>query len=311
MQRSHPAHDRAASAQVATNSLGIRLVRIAAGEFQMGSGEPLERLASAFPGYEPERIAGLVDEYPAHGVTISRPFWLGAFQVTIAQFARFVAATGYRTQAEHDGTGGWGYNPGLGDFEGRRFEFTWRNPGFRQETNHPVVNVTWHDAAAFCLWLSSVEEQHYRLPTEAEWEYACRAGSGTRYHCGDDPESLVSAANLFDASSGRVLPAWQRYALRANDGHPFTAPVGSFAANDFGVHDMHGNVWEWCGDWYAADYYAGSPASDPAGPPRGELRVRRGGAWHSWALYARSSFRNYNTPSSRYVNLGFRVVCDE
>ncbi len=294
-----------------TNSLGMQLVSIPAGEFTMGNHESTDRLQSDFPAYEPERMTQLVDELPVHRVRISRPFYFGQHQVTIGQFAEFVRATDYQTEAERDGTGGYGYSPELGDFEGRKPQYSWRNVGFPQAEDHPVVNLSWHDAQSFCRWLSGHENRIYRLPTEAEWEYACRAGTTSRYHSGDEPETLVEVANLFDAQGARALPAWSRYALAADDGFSFTAPVGSFRPNAFGLCDMHGNVWEWCHDWYSDSYYAGSASVDPMGPPSGRTRVRRGGAWHSWPLYVRSSFRNFNTPESRYLNLGLRVVMEE
>jgi formylglycine-generating enzyme required for sulfatase activity len=156
--------------------------------------------------------------------------------------------------------------------------------------------------------LSKKEGVHYRLPTEAEWEYACRAGTRTRYSSGDDPESLLSAANVFDADTAVNWPKWKPFALVGDDGYEFTAPVASFAPNAFGLYDMHGNAWEWVADWHSDDYYAHSPVDDPQGPPIGDVRVRRGGSWHTWAFYARSAFRNWNSPETRYTLLGMRLL---
>jgi formylglycine-generating enzyme required for sulfatase activity len=290
----------------------MKLVRIPPGEFLMGSPEPLEVLSRAYPNYEFVRIAELGDDRPAHKVRITKAFYFGIHEVTIGQFKQFVEESSYRTEAERDGTGGYGIDLKTREWvPGRRPEYSWRNPGFPQRDDHPVVNVTWNDAMAFCRWLGQKERQTYRLPTEAEWEYACRAGTTSRYHCGDLPESLAKAANIYDASSRKVFPEWGRYALKSDDGYPFTAPVGSFRPNAFGLYDMHGNVWEWCSDWYDEHYYARSPIDDPQGPPSGRLRVRRGGGWHGWPLYVRSAFRNFNTPQSRYLNLGLRVVREE
>jgi formylglycine-generating enzyme required for sulfatase activity len=195
-----------------------------------------------------------------------------------------------------------------GKFEGRRAEYTWKNPGYLQGDDHPVVNVTWNDAVAFCEWLSKKESKVYRLPTEAAWEHACRAGTTTHFHSGDDKETLVKVANIADAKGKLQFPDWDDFAIFGRDGYTFTAPVGSFQPNAWGLHDMHGNVWEWCNDWHGEDYYKKSPRDDPQGPADGELRVRRGGAWHTYPLYVRAAFRNYNTPHTRYLNLGFRVA---
>ncbi len=228
--------------------------------------------------------------------------------MTVGQFARFVAESGYQSEAERDGSGGWGYRSEIAYFEGRKSDYSWRNPGFPQDERHPVVNVTWNDAVALCEWLSRREGLHYRLPSEAEWEFACRAGTTSRYHSGDDPEELVTVANLFDAACRPLFGQWEKFAVLASDGFAFTAPVGSLRPNSLGLYDMHGNVWEWCADWYADDYYRNSPVDDPAGPESGDLRVRRGGSWHSWPLYLRSSYRNWNAPDTRYVLLGMRLA---
>ena len=161
-----------------------------------------------------------------------------------------------------------------------------------------------------CYWLRPTEGRRYRLPTEAEWEYACRAGTRTRYHAGDDPDALPGVANTFDARTAARWPRWKAFAVSGSDAFTFTAPVGSFAPNAFGLYDMHGNVWEWVADWYAHDYYARSPREDPTGPASGEVRVRRGGSWHTWPLYARASFRNWNSPDTRYVLVGIRLLLE-
>ncbi|RYZ12017.1 MAG: formylglycine-generating enzyme family protein [Comamonadaceae bacterium] len=298
------------------DAAGIALVRIPAGEFLMGSDERPAALAAAFPQLDPGRFEKLGDEAPVHRVRITKAFWLGRHEVTVAQFRRFVEASGYVSEAEADGTGGYGYDPAHdpasaanGDaFAGRDRRYSWRDPGFPQGDDHPVVNVTYADALAMARWLGRVEGAIYRLPTEAEWEYAARAGTRTRFHVGDDPAGLPAVANLFDQDAAVNWPIWRGNALAGHDGFAFTAPVGSFAPNAFGLHDMHGNVWEWCADWHADDYYARSPTDDPPGPATGTVRVRRGGSWHTWPFYARSAFRNWNTPQTRYTLLGFRLL---
>jgi len=301
------------------NTLGMRFVRVPAGEFLMGSDETPEVLAKSYPQLETRRFTDLADEAPVHKVRITKPFYMGQFEVTVGQFRRFLQASGYRPESEADGTGGYGYNPAYdgatsasGDaFEGRDPRYSWRNPGFAQTDAHPVVNVTWNDAVALAAWLSRTEGRHYRLPTEAEWEYACRAGSRTRYQNGDDPQALVQVANTFDTTSAVNWPRWKNQALAGSDGYAFTAPVGSFAPNAFGLYDMHGNAWEWVADWYADDYYARSPVDDPQGPAEANVHVRRGGSWHTWGLYARSSYRNWNTAQTRYPLVGMRLVLEE
>lgn len=299
-----------------TNSLGMVFQRIPPGRFTMGGTEAPEALARAFPALEPRRFHELADENPAHTVRIQRAFYLGRHEVTVGQFRRFLEASGYQPESEADGTGGYGYNPAYdpattqrGDaFEGRDPRYSWRNPGFAQGDENPVVNVTWNDAQALARWLSRTEGHHYRLPTEAEWEYACRAGTRTRYPHGDDPRGLLKTANTFDQEAAAFWPRWQQHALPGSDGHAFTAPVGSHAPNAFGLHDMLGNAWEWVSDWHGDTYYAHSPSSDPQGPADGSVRVRRGGSWHTWAFYARCGYRNWNTPQTRYTLVGMRLV---
>lgn len=300
------------------NSIGMKLVLIPAGEFQMGNNETPDQLAIAYPQYDRERLTSLFDEAPAHKVQITRPFYLGMHEVTIGQFKKYLDLSGAVPESISDKTGGYGYNPQYdpknskrGDaFEGRDPKYSWQNTGFPQGDDHPVLNVTWNDADQMCKWLSQREGKKYRLPTEAEWEYACRAGTETRYHNGQDPESLIQVANTFDSDSEKNWPQWKQYALSKKDGFAFTAPVGTFAPNAFGVYDMHGNAWEWCTDYHSDTYYAESPIQDPTGPKEGSVRVRRGGSWHTWSFYARSSYRNWNDETTRYTLVGMRLVCE-
>lgn len=305
-----------AGPQVLRNTLGMAFVRLPPGEFLMGSDEPVERLARAYPAYESKRLTALVDEAPVHRVRITRPFFMGQHEVTVGQFRDFLRRSGYTPESMADGTGGYGYNAAYdpattqrGDaFEGRDPQYSWQNPGFAQDDQHPVLNVTWNDAMALAHWLSEREGVTYRLPTEAEWEYACRAGSGTRYPGSDDPQALLHLGNTFDTDAARNCPRWAAFALSGSDGYAFTSPVGSFRANAFGLHDMLGNAWEWTADWHSDHYYAQSPADDPQGPAEGGVRVRRGGSWHTWSLYARCSYRNWNSPETRYTLVGMRLV---
>ena len=144
--------------------------------------------------------------------------------------------------------------------------------------------IEWIDAVAFCEWLSKKEGKSYRLPTEAEWEYACRAGTTTRYHSGDDPETLVAVANVRDATAAAKFERFS-WALKAPDGYVFTSPVGRFKPNAFGLYDMHGSAYQWCSNWFKLDYYSESPVDDPTGPGVGYrnrvAHVLRGGSWYS------------------------------
>lgn len=300
------------------NSLGMSMARIPSGEFWMGSEATAEELARLFPQYELKRLRDLQDEGPRHRVRITQPFYMGQHEVTIGQFKRFLSASGYVPESLADGTGGYGYNPhhdpaksARGDaFEGRNPQYSWQNPGFAQTDDHPVLNVTWNDAVALARWLSETEGRHYRLPTEAEWEYACRANTRTLYNSGDAPSTLAGSANVFDDDASVNWPQWQGFALQTHDGYAFTAPVGQFEPNGFGLYDMHGNAWEWVSDWHDDEYYKHSPVDDPQGPAQGSVRVRRGGSWHTWPFYARSSYRNWNSPQTRYTLVGIRLVLE-
>jgi len=278
--------------QTITNSIGIRLRLIPAGEFLMGS-----------PDSDPD---ALWSETPAHRVRITASFYLGVHEVTRGQFRKFVEAERYQTEGERDGQGGHGYDATT-DSGQRSPEYTWRNPGFAQTDDHPVVNVSWNDAAAFAEWLSRKEGTRYRLPTEAEWEYACRAGTTTRWYHGNDEARLAQVGNLADASAKVKFPN-RKGTIRATDGHVFTAPVGQFQANRFGLYDMHGNVWEWCQDRWGHRYYAASPTDDPPGASGGSRRVCRGGGWNCVTRCSRAAIRSGCEPSFRDYSLGFRLA---
>ena len=201
------------------------------------------------------------NEQPIHRVQITSPFWLGKYPVTNSQYAKFMAATGHR-EPQH-----------------------WND----QKTNHPqqpVVGVSWDDAQSFCRWLGD----GYRLPTEAAWEYACRAGTTTAYSFGDDLSKLGDHVWFSGNSGGQ------------------SQPVGSYPANIWGLCDMHGNAWEWCADWYGVDYYSKSPPADPTGPKFGNRRVLRGGSWGNLADNCRSACRDHVQPDNRDSFIGFRVA---
>ena len=271
-----------------TNSIGMSLRLIPPGQFQMG-----------WP-------RGSDFTMPEHRVRITRPFYLGACEVTRGQFAKFIAATHYKTTAETDNGGYRIVNASDPKKWEKNGHFTWRHPGFSQEDTHPVINVTWLDAQEFCKWLSRTERKHYRLPTEAEWEYTARAGTTTHHYNGHDPEKLTEIGNLPDATSHAKFPQWPK-SLTSSDGFLYTSPVGNFRPNSFGLHDMFGNAIEWCSDWYDADYYKHSPERDPQGPSSGEWHSARGG---SFAAYADAGSRWHFTPTTHIFDLGFRVVCD-
>ena len=288
----------------------LKMVLIPAGEFKMGGSESAEDTAAFFNktyGGDAIKADWFKDEHPQHRVRITKPFYLGTYHVTRGQFRQFVAATAYKTDAEKgERPGAWGWDP-----DAKKFQFnetySWRNAGFEQTDEYPVVNVSWNDAAAFCKWLSRKEGRTYRLPTEAEWEHACRAGTTTRYWSGDDPETLAKVGNVADATAKAKFPDW-KYTIKASDGYVFTSPVGSFQANAFGLYDMHGNAWQWCADWYGEEYYAASPTEDPIGPDSGKFRVLRGGSWFNRPDLTRSANRIGSAPDFRYNRTGFRVA---
>jgi serine/threonine-protein kinase len=250
----------------------LELVPIKPGTFTMGGTQA--------PGADWQ-----ADDRPEHKVTITKGYFLGKYEVTRGQFAAFVGATGYQTDAERVGKA-WGRPPSGGWAEIP--ELSWKNPNFPQTDDHPVMCITWNDAKAFCDWATKKTGRTVRLPSEAEWEYACRAGTKTAWSFGNDGNAL-SDYGWFDQNSGGA-----------------THPGGEKKPNAWGLYDMHGNVWEWCQDW--AGPYAAGDAADPTGPSSGDRRVLRGGDWSTEAACARSAFRDRLPPSHPCTNYGFRVA---
>lgn len=287
------------------NSIGMRFRVIPPGEFLMGNSE--KELADLLAEAEKRSLSAWIItriplEGPQHHVTLTKPFGMGVHEVTRGQFRQFVENAQYETDAEKDGQGGYGWK---GKWV-QASEFLWNTSlGFENEQtdDEPVVNVSWNDAQAFCQWLSEQEGVTYRLPTEAEWEYACRAGSITRYSYGEDEPLLQDHAWTLE-NSGRN-----------------THRVGLKTANAWGLRDMYGNAFEWCQDEYYG-LYSETPAVDPtrsrsAAPNVGADvavfdRVLRGGSFSHPASSIRSTFRRSNHPSFRNATTGFRVVrvCD-
>jgi formylglycine-generating enzyme required for sulfatase activity len=266
------------------NPKGMKLVLIPPGEFSMGATE--EEIESEVrhvmkPGMK-ERMRS---EGPQHRVTLTRPFYCAANELTVRQFRRFVEATGYRTEAE----------------QAEDAAVTWDDPGYPLSDDMPVTCITWNDATAFCDWLSDQEHFRraeanvaapvgYRLPSEAEWEFACRAGTTTSF-----------------ALSGKEVDEHAWFVV-SSGGH--ARSVAGRLANPFGLFDMHGNAAEWCLDWFGPNYYSTSAATDPAGPAEGVLRVYRGGSFAGNEANGRSSARHHAQPTFHPNFLGFRVVRD-
>ncbi len=275
-----------------TNSIGMNFIGIGPGEFLMGS---------------PASEAGRDQDETQHKVSLTKPFFMGAHLVTRGHFAAFVRDTAYRTGAERDG---WGYCLSADGLKADKIDgASWRKPGFDQTDEHPVVEVSWNDTQAFCRWLSGKDGKRYRLPTEAEWEYACRAGTHTAYFWGDDPGGIAGFANCADLALKESFPNLLTFNWR--DGFVYTSPVGSFKPNPWGLHDMIGNVWELCGDYYAP--YGDGAAVDPAGPARGDSassRVWRGGAWNCYPKLCRAASRLKRAGDARSNIAGFRVCVE-
>jgi formylglycine-generating enzyme required for sulfatase activity/serine/threonine protein kinase/Tol biopolymer transport system component len=228
---------------------------------------------------------------PNFWVTLSRPLRVAAHEVTVAQFRAFVEATGYKTTAETHGNGLATFIGASQAMAKKGPEFTWRHKDLARGDDYPVGQVSWADAVEFCKWLSRKEGRTYRLPTEAEWEWACRAGSMANFHFGDDPEKL---------------PDYAWFAGNSDD-HPH--PVGTKLPNAWGLFDMHGNVAEHCSDW--AGTRGWGAATDPVGPPTGQYRVIRSTCFAHPAEDLRSSFGGAYAPTGSMNHFGFRVVCEQ
>jgi eukaryotic-like serine/threonine-protein kinase len=278
---------------VATNSLGMKLVLIPPGEFLMGfTAAEVEDLVGKTKLRIPKKGAREAIEErlrgasPQHRVTLTHPYLLGMNEVTVGQFGKFVKDAGYRTEAERSGVGATIYDPVVKRFYADP-KANWHNLGFPQTNDHPVGAVSWSDAVAFCEWLSRKEGRTYRLPTEAEWEFAGRAGTTTLTPYGPGVTEQEAVFN------------------RDKSGWP--EPVGTRLANAFGLHDMIGNVWEWCADWYRP--YVPGDQTDPPGPADGDERVLRGSCYNSdWIIGTAN--RHHRNPDAAAMAFGFRVVCE-
>jgi formylglycine-generating enzyme required for sulfatase activity len=255
------------------NSLGMKLVLIPPGRFLMGTPEDE-------PGRKP-------DEGPRHEVVITEPFLLGSHEVTVGQFSMFVKATNFVTETEKLG------GPMIWDFGEARHRrepaMDWKNPGYEQTDNHPVVCVTWNDVQAFCQWLGDKEGLAYAVPTEAQWEYACRAGTTTAYCCGEQEDQLDAYSWYFPNFEG------------------MSHAIGQKRANAWGLYDMHGNAWEWNADLFQADSYGTSPKLGPTAAESGARAMRGGCRVDGW-VELRSGNRGRLTQDLGNDVVGFRVV---
>ncbi len=297
-----------------TNSIGMRMTLIPPGEFLMGS-TPEEMAVGRKMG-EDEKMppndnyfSRLSEEMPQHKVTITQPFLMDSTEVTVAQFRKFVETSKYVTEAEKYGFGNSGGKSLNDKVPANDRGMNWKSPGHAVTDDSPVTQITWNDAAAYCAWLGEQEQRRpwyrpdgkggwliaaradgYRLPTEAEWEYVCRAGTATQYSFGDDKSQLEQYGWFNKNAGGKAQP------------------VALKLPNPFGLFDMHGNAQEWCQDWYDGKWYEKSSPSDPTGPSSGSVRLLRGGERNPHASGCRSAYRNGDSPSSRYATLGFRIV---
>ena len=249
----------------------------------------------------PESEAGRGDdEGPVHRVAFARPFAVSKYEVTRGEFARFVSERG-RSMGESCRTyegGEWDWRPGK----------NWKNPGFSQTDEHPVVCVSWKDARAYVGWLSEKAGKKYRLPSESEWEYMARAGTGTARYWGEGESGQCEYANGGDEALKGQYADWKWAVASCNDGHVWTSPVGTFEENGFGLHDVLGNVWEWVGDCWNGSY-RGAPADGSAWESGDcERRVLRGGSWGDKPGVLRSAVRFRFPTGYRFSNAGFRVA---
>jgi formylglycine-generating enzyme required for sulfatase activity len=269
----------------------MKLVLIPPGEFDMGSTpEEIAAEAETVPAAYRSLFHG---EAPRHRVKITKSFYMAVFLVTQSEYERIagVNPSAY-TARQMDASQ---FNPPISG-RGREFRGRMANRMSGKDTSrHPVETVSWDDATEFCRRLSAAPAERaagrvYRLPTEAEWEYACRAGTTTRWFFGND------SARLGD------------YAWTISNCQGTTHPVGEKGKNSWGLYDICGNVCQWCADWIDGAYYRQSPPNDPRGPASGSFRVWRGGSWGGQAFHCGSAFRLSGPPDTRNLNNGFRVV---
>lgn len=263
------------------NSLGMKFVKIIPGSFVMGSGADVQNRG--------------VDEI-SHPVKITKSFFMQGTEVTVGQWAEFVKSSAYKTDSESSGNGPWIW---IGHKWEQDPSYNWKNPGFQQTQDSPVVCVSWNDANKFIAWLNSKGEGTYRLPTEAEWEYAARAGSKDNFSTG---QCLSPQQANFDSTA-----LWGK--CETGKSVKMTVKTANFPANAWGLFDMHGNAMEWCSDLYG-EYQTLGEALDPKGAKTGTNRVARGGAWDSYIYQCRSSKRFSFVPEESYSNLGFRLVAE-
>ncbi|HUK82766.1 MAG TPA: formylglycine-generating enzyme family protein [Verrucomicrobiae bacterium] len=241
------------------NSVGMKLVRIEPGTFWEG----LTKAQSL-------RMHG--EHKYGHQVTLTKPYYIAAYETTIELFEQ--------------------YDP---TFVKRRVWYE-RGKGFE---DHPVIGVKWRECQQFCRWLSTKEGRLYRLPTEAEWEYACKAGTTTILYWGDN------AWDRRKANVGGIREAQESY---GEDGYMYTSPVGVYPPNPWGLYDMIGNTWEWVNDWF--DWFPSEPQTDPTGPPTGHMRVDKGAGWDTRTRHLKSCARDGNNPADLFEDRGFRVLCE-
>lgn len=278
------------------------------GMFRMGNKYRPETVAKKYKGGKPDNYQNAA---PYHYVKITQDFYLAKFLVTRGDFSAFAAETGYHTTAEING---YSYGVCSDGKIGKSFGLNWRRPGlgFHQDDSHPVVHVSYIDAKRYIEWLNSIYRHDlpsgykFDLPTEAQWEYACRGNMGAHneFFWGDEEMDGRGKINAIGREHGPERLGMFPF----NDGYLTTSPVGSFEPNDLGLYDMLGNVWEWCRDFYAKDYYNSSPECDPVGPPNSDTRVIRGGGFYSTVAQCRCAMRWGHRPMETVDQLGFRVA---
>jgi formylglycine-generating enzyme required for sulfatase activity len=235
-------------------------------------------------------------ELPQHRVSITYPLGMGVYEITVGEFKEFADATQHKSAGCRMYNGSWQDSP----------EANWNNVGYTQTATHPVACVSWRDARDYAAWLSGKTGQKYRLPSDSEWEYAARAGSVAARPWKEKIEGACSHANVADQTAAQQYPGWKVHAC--SDGYTYTAPVGSFQPNTFGLYDMLGNVFEWVQDCWHPDY-RGAP-TDGSAWLSGDCSQRdmRGGSWFTAPPLVSTSARNRFEETYRSNSVGFRLV---